>query len=156
MFARYCAFGLLLLGASSQPTSPAEAVSAVEGTLRAYEEAWSHHDAAAAASFYYVPSVRVTAGGPVVRATQEDQQMFFETFLPALVKSGYDRSKWESLEVRLLDPNTAIASGLTIRYRTDGSVFARLAVTYALYKTADGWKIFLSATHAPGSELRFR
>jgi ketosteroid isomerase-like protein len=156
MFGRCCALGMLFLAASSGLVLAANEQSGVESTLRAYVGAWSRHDAAAAASFYYEPAIRVTAGGPVVRATRRDQEAFFRTFLPALVKGGYDRSAWESLSVRLLDPKTAIASGVTVRYRADGSVFARLGVTYALYRTPDGWKIFLSSTHEPASALQFK
>jgi len=55
-----------------------------------------------------------------------------------------------------LDERTAVASGITVRYKTDGTVLDRLGVTYCLYKTNDGWKIFMSATHAPDAVLHFR
>jgi len=155
MFGRCCAWGLLLVVASCGRVYAANEQSVVESTLRAYEDAWSHHDAAAAASFYYEPTMRVTAGGPVVRAKRKDQEDFFKSFFPGLVKGGYDHSAWESLSIRLLDPMTAIASGVTVRYRADGSVFARLGVTYFLYSTPEGWKIFLSSTHEPAAALRF-
>jgi hypothetical protein len=100
--------------------------------------------------------MRVARGGPVVRPSRADQEAFFTAFLGALVSSGYDRSDWERLEVRLLDGATAIASGVTRRYRSDGSLLERVALTYALRKSDDGWKIFLSATHAPETALRFR
>jgi uncharacterized protein (TIGR02246 family) len=129
---------------------------AVQEVLQAYEQAWSRHDAHAVAGFYYEPAMRVTKGGPVVRPTRADQEAFFEGFLRGLVERGYASSQWEQLEVRLLDPETAIASGIAVRYRADGTVFERVAVTYALRDTAEGWKIFLSATHAPDSVLRFR
>lgn len=58
--------------------------------------------------------------------------------------------------MRLLDANTAIASGVVVRRRNDGSVFQRQGVTYALWRTEQGWKIFLSATHPPSTALRFR
>jgi hypothetical protein len=108
------------------------------------------------AGFYYEPAMRVTKSGPVVRSTRADQEAIFEGFLRGLVERGYASSRWEQLEVRLLDPETAIASGIAVRYRADGTVFERVAVTYALQDTAEGWKIFLSATHAPDSMLRFR
>jgi hypothetical protein len=72
-----------------------------------------------------------------------------------MVKRGYARSTGESLQVRLLDPQTAIASGVTVRYKADGSVFERVALTYALRSTPEGWNIFLSTTHAPETALRF-
>ncbi len=155
MITRYVAPVLLCL-TSGVGTAFAGGEAAVEATLRAYEQAWSRDDARAAASFYCEPAMRVTAGGPVVRATRKDEEAFFNNFLSALANSGYVRSKWESLEVRLLDAKTAIASGVTVRYRANGSVFARVGVTYALYSTPDGWKIFLSATHEPGAVLKFR
>jgi len=129
---------------------------AVKDVLKAYEEAWSRHDGEAVANFYYEPAMRVGKGGPVVRATRADQRAFFEGFLRGLVERGYTRSAWEELEVRLLDPQTALASGITVRYRDDGGVLERAAVTYGLRNSGEGWKIFMSATHAPDSVLRFR
>ena len=129
---------------------------AVKDVLRAYEDAWSRHDGEAIANFYYEPAMRVGKGGPAVRATRADQRAFFDGFLRGLVERGYARSTWEELEVRLLDPQTALASGITARFREDGSVLERVAVTYGLRNSGEGWKIFMSATHTPDSVLRFR
>ncbi|MGH8336627.1 MAG: DUF6841 family protein, partial [Gammaproteobacteria bacterium] len=129
---------------------------AVIAVLHAYEEAWSRHDPHSIASFYVEPAMRVSQDGPVVRATRDAQDAFFTSFLPSLVKQGYAYSTWERLDVRLLDPRTAIASGVIVRYRQDASEFQRKGVTYGLWRTADGWKIFLSATHAPDTALSFR
>jgi ketosteroid isomerase-like protein len=156
MIVKRCVLSLLLLALGGGPVSAADGVKAVEDTLRAYEQAWSRLDGHAAASFYYEPAMRVANGGPVVRATRSDQEVFFNGFLPALAKAGYARSAFEELQIRLLDANTAIASGVTVRYRADGSVFARVGVTYGLWRTSGGWKIFLSATHEPETVLRFR
>lgn len=73
-----------------------------------------------------------------------------------LCGARYGRSQWEHLDVRLLDGETAIASGVSARYRSDGGLLEGVAVTYGLRKTDEGWKIFLSATHAPETVLRFR
>lgn len=67
--------------------------------------------------------------------------------------SGRVRSTRRTNEV---DPQTALASGIAVRYRADGSVLERVAVTYQLWNTGKGWKIFLSATHAPETVLQFR
>jgi uncharacterized protein (TIGR02246 family) len=147
---------LLILVSWSATVLAGTAEEAVKEVLRAYEEAWSRHDAEAVASFYFEPAMRVGKGGPVVRATRADQKAFFDGFFPGLVDRGYARSAWEGLEVRLLDPQTAIASGITVRYRSDGTVLERVAVTYGLRDSTEGWKIFMSATHAPDSVLRFR
>ena len=60
------------------------------------------------------------------------------------------------MNARLLDETTAIASGVTVRYRSDGSVLERVALTYGLHKTSEGWKIFISATHPADTVLQFR
>ena len=136
--------------------SAADGEDAIRQTLQAYEQAWSRHDAHAVARFYFEPAMRVSKAGPVVRPTQTDQENFFDGYLRGMVGRGFDRSEWESLEVRLLDAQTGLASGITVRYRADGSVLERVAVTYQLWSTEKGWKIFLSATHAPDSVLHFR
>jgi ketosteroid isomerase-like protein len=141
---------------SSLPAAEGGSEGEVVSTLQAYESAWSRHDADAIASFYYEPAMRLGRGGPVVRPTRADQKDFFSGFLPTLVQRGYGRSVWDELNVHLLDPGTAIASGINVRYRTDGTELERLAVTYGLYKTEQGWKIFLSTTHSPDTVLRFR
>src|SRR4249920_2386269 len=114
------AIAILLILATWAGTSLAEAEEeAVKNALKAYEEAWSRQDAEAVASFYFEPAMRVGKGGPVVRATRAEQKAFFDGFLRGLVGRGYARSAWEELEIRLIDPQTALASGITVRYRSD-------------------------------------
>jgi ketosteroid isomerase-like protein len=128
----------------------------IEGTLQGYERAWSDHDPGAIASFYHEPAMRVSPNGPVIRQTRKDQEIFFSAFLPGLIQRGFDRTAWEELNVHLLDAETAMASGIVIRTRKDGSVLERIAVSYGLRKTPQGWRIFLSDTHAPETVMRFR
>jgi ketosteroid isomerase-like protein len=128
----------------------------VEATLQSYENAWGNRDPRAIASFYYEPAMRVSPAGPVVRQTRKDQETFFSGFLPSLVQRGFDKGKWEELNVHLLDSETAVASGIVIRTRKDGSILERVAVSYGLRRTPQGWRIFLSDTHAPETVMRFR
>jgi len=147
---------VLMVAACLPPALAADQEQAVVNTLMAYEDAWSRHDAITVAGFYYEPAMRVGKGGPVVRATRAEQEAFFDGFLRGLIERGYARSAWDTLEVRLLDERTAIASGITVRYREDGTVFERVAVSYGLWLTGEGWKIFLSTTHPADTALRFR
>jgi len=161
MIATLCIPVLFLLSpaavASAVQAQAPEAINghSVEQVLRAYEDAWSRHDSRAIAMFYYEPTIRVSPAGPILRATRATQETFFNGLLATLVQQGYATSTWEQLEVRLLDENTAVASGVVVRHRTDGNVFQRQGVTYNLWRTPEGWKIFLSATHAPATALRF-
>ena len=54
-------------------SAAADERDAVKQTMEAYEQAWSRHDAHAVADFYFEPAMRVSKGGPVVRATRADQ-----------------------------------------------------------------------------------
>ena len=128
----------------------------VAAALDGYENAWSAHDPRAIASFYYEPAMRVSPTGPVVRQTRKDQEAFFSSFLPGLIQRGFEHGKWEELNVHLLDSETAITSGIVIRSRKDGTVLERVSVSYGLRKTPQGWRIFLSDTHAPETVMRFR
>lgn len=130
--------------------------AAVEQLMRAYEQAWSKHDADAVSAFYLEPALRVSKGGPIVRPTRNDQKLLFSGLLQGLVERGYAKSDWERMDVRLLDAQTAIVSGVTVRYKADGSLMERLGVTYLLWKTSDGWKIFMSATQSPDKALKFQ
>jgi ketosteroid isomerase-like protein len=143
--------------AATQSDGSADIVATdIVATLQAYEAAWGRQDGSAVASFYYEPAMRVGQAGPVVRQTRKDQEAFFNGFLTGLVARGFERSEWAELDVRLLDAQTAIASGVAVRYKSDGEVLERVAVTYGLRKTEAGWKIFLSAAHAGDTPLRFR
>lgn len=144
---------LTMLAVDAQAEDGAQEVVQV---MHAYEDAWSRHDAHAIAGFYCEPAMRVTKDGPAVRETRAVQEAFFGGFLPPLVTKGYDHSAWDRLDVRLLDANTAIVSGAVTRYRRDGSVFERQGVTYGLWRTNQGWRIFFSATHDPAAALSFR
>jgi uncharacterized protein (TIGR02246 family) len=151
-------FGTMIPAFASQARAQGDArasddAKAVERVLRAYEEAWSRHDAAAIAGFYHEPAMRVSPAGPIVRETRAAQQVFFAGLLSKLIQDGYAKTEWERLRVHLLDPRTAIASGVTVRRREDGSVFERQGVTYALWKTDQGWKIFLSVTHPEAAAI---
>ena len=151
---RIAVFLVLASWCASALAAPEEV--ALKNVLEAYEQAWSQHDAIAIASFYHEPAMRIGRGGPVVRPTRADQEAFFSHFVPELVQRGFDHSEFEELNVHLLDADTAIASGILLRYRKDGSLMERIAVTYGLRKGEQGWKIFLSDTHSPETAMRFR
>jgi ketosteroid isomerase-like protein len=147
---------LSILLAAISVTALAGDEAEVIQTLQDYEAAWSRHDANAIASFYYEPAMRIGRGGPVVRPLRSDQETFFSGFMPELIRRGFDHSGFEELNVHLLDTDTAIASGILLRYRKEGDVLERAAVSFGLRKTTDGWKIFLTDTHAPDTVMRFR
>ena len=58
------------------------------------------------------------------------------------------------LHVKRLSVTTALASGIAVRYKTDGQELERVGVTYLLQKADDGWKIAALIAHDADSVLR--
>ncbi len=145
-----------LLGvAGSALAGTADEVRAVQQVMRDYEAAWSRHDAHAIAGFYFEPAMRVSAAGPTVRDTRAVQEAVFNGLLQKLAQRGYATSTLQHMEVHLLDVDTAVASGVVVRDRQDGSLLETVGATYLLWRTTEGWKIFLSANHEPQTALHF-
>jgi ketosteroid isomerase-like protein len=58
------------------------------------------------------------------------------------------------LQMKRLSATTTLASGVAIRYKTDGQELERTGVTYVLHKTDNGWKIAVTVGHDPESVPR--
>src|SRR5215831_11337219 len=88
-------------------------------------------------------------------ALRASQPPSFSRAYARLKEGGWDaRSAWAELQVKQMSAVLAVASGLIIRRKGDGQELERVAATYLLRKTSDGWKIAVLAGHDPGSVLR--
>ena len=69
---------------AADSASAEDAKRSVEQVLRAYEDAWSQHDAKAIASFYYEPAMRVSPSGPSARNASEHEvpRQSYSRYLP--------------------------------------------------------------------------
>ncbi len=68
-------------------------------------------------------------------------------FLDGLKRQGVTNVKWQSMNVRLIDNNIALASNLAVRYTQSGDVFNQVGATYMLYKEQNAWRIASFAVH---------
>jgi hypothetical protein len=74
----------------------------------------------------------------------------YQTFGPAfegLRARGYGRSELNLQQVKLLSATAALASGVALRYKTDGQELERVGISYLLYKADTGWKIAVVGLH---------
>jgi hypothetical protein len=62
---------------------------------------------------------------------------------------GYGRSELSRPQVHLLSATASLATGVALRYKTDGQELERVGVTYLLYKAESGWKIAVVVLHDP-------
>jgi hypothetical protein len=58
------------------------------------------------------------------------------------------------LHVKLLGKTAALASGVFIRYKTDGSELATLGGTYLLRKNDNDWKVAVVTVHPASDVIR--
>ena len=56
--------------------------------------------------------------------------------------------------MKLLDQTTALASGVFVRHKTDGSELETIGATYVLRETEGEWKISVVVRHPPASVIR--
>ena len=71
-----------------------------------------------------------------------------------LRERGYSHSTRSELHLKLLDQITALASGVFVRHKTDGSELETIGATYVLCKTEGEWKIAEVIGHPPANVIR--
>ena len=144
------------------PTIPAEGQDekgAVTQVLNDYIRVFGSFDAQRVLPYYHEPLTFLGGAriqGVAVLSTRADiEASLLKPLYARLKEGGWDaRSAWAELQVKQMSAVLAIASGLTVRRKVDGQELERVAATYLLRKTSDGWKIAAMAGHDPGSVLR--
>jgi ketosteroid isomerase-like protein len=121
----------------------------VAEAMRAYVEAFTRQDPAAAAAHYQTPCLWLTDQGPVVVGTQEELVAQFAALLERLRASGYTGSAFTALHVRALGERTALVSAAVARYGEGGRELERIGATYTLHQGDAGWKITVLVVHPP-------
>jgi hypothetical protein len=95
--------------------------SAILETLRQYGEAFSGGDSARAARYYDEPATIVTGNRILPLSTRRDAEEVFARMLTDLRARQFARAEYQELHARALSDALAIASGVAVRYRVDGS-----------------------------------
>ena len=78
---------------------------------------------------------------------------FYGGILRDLRERGYSHSIVSELHVKLLD-QIALASGVFVRHKTDGSELETIGATYVLRKAEGEWKIAVVMGHPPANVIR--
>ena len=82
-----------------------------------------------------------SALAPIIAPAMED-----------LRAKGYGRSELSLQYVKALSATGALASGVAVRYKTDGQELERVGVTYLLHNAGTGWKIAVLVLHDVGGQ----
>lgn len=121
--------------------------AAVIRVLDEYYRAFGTLDVQAILAYYHEPCLLVGPQGVVAVPTHAAMVAPFTTVMEGLRARGYGRSELSMPHIRQLSATATLASGVAVRYRTDGQELERVGVTYLLYKADDRWTIAATVTH---------
>jgi hypothetical protein len=121
--------------------------TAVRQTLDEYYRAFSTLSVQAILPYLNQPALLVGPLGVIPLPTPSAIEPIFGPVMESLRTRGYARSELGSQEIRILCAQSAFATGIAIRYRSDGEELERADVTYLLRKTDDAWKFVVMVLH---------
>jgi ketosteroid isomerase-like protein len=128
--------------------------TAVDHTLRDYNDAFGRGDLSAIGQHCNVPFLSISPQGVKVLSTISEIETRYGDVLRDLRERGYSHSIWSELHVKLLDQTTALASAVAVRHKTDGSELETIGATYVLRKAEGEWKISVVIRHPPANVIR--
>ena len=128
--------------------------TAVDHAFHDYNDAFVRGDLSAIGQHCNVPFMRISPQGVEVLPTMSEIEGFYGGMLRDLRERGYSHSTRSELHLKLLDQITALASGVFVRHKTDGSELETIGVTYVLRKTEGEWKIAVMIGHPPANVIR--
>lgn len=144
---------LLLLTCAIQatPTQASEreaAVASAMATLDAFMAAFNDRDMTAWAATLNYPHVRFASG--TVRVWDDAASFAAESPFEALAATGWDRSRWASREVRLMDPDKIHIETVFERLNAQGEVLWTFPSLYIVTRGEAGkWGVQARSSLAP-------
>jgi hypothetical protein len=93
------------------------------------------------------PALLVGPLGVIALPMPSAIEPIFGPVMESLRTRGFARSELGSLEIRILSAQSAFATGIAIRYRSDGEELERAGISYLLRRSDDGWKIVVMVLH---------
>lgn len=122
--------------------------TAVRQTLEEYYRAFSILSVQAILPYLNQPALLVGPPGAIPLPTPSAIEPIFGPVMEGLRGRGYVRSQLASLEIRILGADSAFATGIAIRFRSDGEELERAGISYLLRKADGAWKVVVILLHA--------
>jgi ketosteroid isomerase-like protein len=114
--------------------------------LNAYYRTFSTLNVESIAPFFHEPCLFVSPQGVMAVPTHEAVKEVFRTIAKDFLSKGYGRSELTQLNVKRMSA-TAMATGVAVRFTTDGRELERVGVTYILQRSDNGWRIAVIVIH---------
>lgn len=122
---------------------------AVTQVLTEYYRAFSTLELDAILPYFHEPALAVGPQGVFAASTRAELTIVFAPSIDNLRARGYGRSELRLQTLRILSPTAALATGVALRFKTDGHPLDQAGVTYLLHKSDAGWKIAVFVIHQP-------
>jgi hypothetical protein len=130
------------------------ATATITQAFERYVDTFQLLDPKAALRHLHVPSLVLSAHGPLVLSTEAEAERFLTNVMRDLEARGYARSEIVESHSHTLSEALAVVSVSRIRYTDTGRELERLGETYTLRRTGDDWKIVVAVVHDVGGVLR--
>ena len=115
--------------------------------LSGYYATFSTLDLDSIAPFFHEPCLFISPQGVIAAPTHNEVKEVFRTIAEVLRAKGYGRSELANLEVKPMSDTTTLASGVAVRYKTDGNELERVGVTYLVQKSDGELRIAVTVIH---------
>jgi hypothetical protein len=121
--------------------------AAVRNTLDEYYRAFSTLSIQAILPYLCEPALLVGPQGVIPLPAPSSIEPIFGPVMEGLRTRAYVRSELGSQEIRMLGARSAFATGIAIRYKSDGEELERAGISYLLCRLDDAWKIAVMVLH---------
>ena len=130
-------------------TAPlAEANAEIESFMQGYLDTFDHGHARDIVAHYDAPLLMLAPNGDLrTYETPKNIRLTIKKWKRYMIHSGFEDSRWVTLNVKKLTEGTAVASTAFERLNTSGQVYQRGGATYTLRKKNGHWVITLIHIH---------
>ena len=111
-------------------------------------------DLRAIVSYFHLPCAFITPKTVFAYSTADEVEDFWAPRFRDLKESGFDHTERSRASIKILNDNTAVASGLATRYTKDGNELERRGASFVCRKTLNGWRIATVIHHSPDSVIQ--
>ena len=124
--------------------------AAVNRMLDEYYAAFSTLNIQAILPYFHQPALLIGPPGVIALSTPAAVLPILTPVMQSLRARGYGRSELDQRKIKLLSAKSALASGIAVRYKSDGQELERVGLTYMLHKADDAWKFAVMVLHDAG------